>query len=263
MIFPKVLAGEFLKLRRSKITWLTFVFYVFFGLMSWFVFWILKNPDAARTMGLIGQKASFAMEGLSFDWQGLFTLFAEMGVAGGMIILSIAVIYLFGREYAEGTAKNMLSLPIPRSYFVIAKLLVATVWFALLTAFIIAECLIVGTLLSLEPLAAGLFAREIVNILIASLVILALQPLVAFVTVASSGYLAPFGYTIATLLIGNLMVHTLWSRWCPWSIVVLLGGLSGPRETNVVIGSSIVMIATGAVGIAATIIHQKMADNCQ
>ena len=130
MIFPNVLAGEFLKLKRSKITWLTFVFYAFFGLMSWFIFWMLKNPDGARNMGLIGQKASFAMEGLNADWEGLFTLFTEMGVAGGMIILSVAVIYLFGREYAEGTAKNMLSLPVPRSYFVIAKLLVITVWYA-------------------------------------------------------------------------------------------------------------------------------------
>jgi ABC-2 type transport system permease protein len=263
MIFPNVLAGEFLKLKRSKITWLTFVFYSFFGLMSWFVFWMMKSPDAARSMGLIGQKASFAMEGLTTDWTGLFALFTEMGVAGGMIILSIAVIYLFGREYAEGTAKNMLALPVPRSYFVIAKLLVATVWYALLTIFLLVECLIVGQLLSLGPLEIGLFASEAGNIVIAAIIVLALQPLVAFVTVASGGYLAPFGYTIGTLLIGNLMVRTLWARWCPWSIVALLGGMSGPRETGVVIGSSIVMIVTCAVGLAATIAHQKLADNCQ
>jgi ABC-type transport system involved in multi-copper enzyme maturation permease subunit len=259
----KVLGTEILKLRRSKMPWLTLLFYAFFALMAWFVFWMLKNPEAARGLGLIGQKASFAMNGLSADWPGLFTLFAELGVAGGMTILSIVVIYLFGREYVEGTAKNMLALPVPRAYFVAAKLIVAALWFALLTAFLIAESMLVGKLLGLGTPPAGLLARESANILVAALLVLALQPLVAWVSVASGGYLAPFGYTIATLLLGNLMIRTLWARWCPWSIVALLGGMAGPREEGVALGSCLVLAATFALGVAGTILHEDLADNCQ
>jgi hypothetical protein len=83
------------------------------------------------------------------------------------------------------------------------------------------------------------------------------------VTVASGGYLAPFGYTIATLLVGNLMIRTDWARWCPWSIVALLGGMAGPRQEGVLLGSSLVLAATFAVGVAATVLHQAYADNCQ
>jgi ABC-2 type transport system permease protein len=263
MTFMKVLGTEILKLKRSKMPWLTLLFYACFALMAWFVFWMLKNPEAARDLGLIGQKASFVMNGLSADWQGLFTMFAELGVAGGTIILSIAVIYLFGREYAEGTAKNMLALPLPRACFVAAKLLVSALWFALLTAFLIAECLAVGRLLGLGAIPAGLLAREGGNILLAAVLVLALQPLVAWVTVASGGYLAPFGYTIATLLIGNLMIRTLWARWCPWSIVALLGGMAGPRQEDVMLGSYLLLAATFAVGVAGTILHEALADNCQ
>jgi ABC-2 type transport system permease protein len=263
MTFMKVLGTELLKLKRSKVPWLTFLFYAFFALMAWFVFWMLKNPEAAQGLGLIGQKASFAMNGLSADWQGLFAMFAELGVAGGMIILSIIVIYLFGREYVEGTAKNMLALPIPRAHFVAAKLIVTALWFALLTAFLLAECLVVGRLLGLGMPPTELFARESANILVAAILVLALQPLVAWVSVASGGYLAPFGYTIATLLIGNLMIRTLWARWCPWSIVALLGGMAGPREEGVVLGSCLVLAATFVAGFAATILHETLADNCQ
>ncbi len=263
MTFMKVLAAEFLKLRRSRMTWISFVFYAFFGLMAWFVVWMVKNPEAARNLGLIGQKASFALNGLSADWKGLFTMFAELGVVGGMIILSLIVIYVFGREYVEGTAKNMLALPVPRAYFVWAKLCVTILWYALLTAFLIAECFMIGGLLGLGAAPTALAASEIGNLLVASVLVLALQPLVAWVTVLSGGYLAPFGYTLATLLIGNLMIHTGWARWVPWSIVAVLGGMAGPRQEDVILGSCLVLVGTFAIGVAGTVLHQSMADNVQ
>ncbi len=99
--------------------------------------------------------------------------------------------------------------------------------------------------------------------MLAALLVLALQPLVAWVTVASGGYLAPFGYTIATLIVGNLMIRTDWAPWCPWSIVALLGGLAGPRQAGTAAGSCLVLAATFALGLAATILHQARADNCQ
>jgi ABC-2 type transport system permease protein len=263
MIFANVFGAELLKLRRSKIVWLSFLFYVFFALMVAFVLWMVKNPAAAQGLGLVGQKASFASSGISADWQGLYTFFAQMNMAGGMIVLAVVVIYLFGREYAEGTAKNMLALPIRRWYFVAAKLLVAALWFALLTVFLLALSRAIGRVLGLGALPSGLFARESGNILFASLLVFALQGLVAWVTVESGGYLAPFGYTIATLLVGNLMVHTLWARWCPWSIVALLGGMAGPREEGVLLGSGLVLAATFALGLFLAIRHEALADNCQ
>ena len=263
MTFIKVLWTETLKLKRSSMIWISVLFYAFFALMAWFVFWMLKNPEAARRLGLIGQKASFAMNGLTADWPGLFTMFAELGVAGGMILLSIIVIYLFGREYVDGTAKNMLALPVPRAYFVSGKLLVAAIWYALLTALLMAEAVVVGKILGLGTPPAGLVASECGNMIVAAVLVLALQPLVAWVTVLSGGYLAPFGYTIATLLIGNLMIRTDWARWCPWSIVALLGGLAGPRQEGVLLGSGLVLAATFAIGVALTILHQATADNCQ
>ena len=216
--------------------------------MAGFVLWMVKNPEAARGLGLVGQKASFAMNGLSADWKGLFTMFVELGVAGGMIILSIIVIYIFGREYVEGTAKNMLALPSPGPISSSAKLIVAALWFALLTAFLLAESLAVGAILGLGTPPAGLVASEAGISSSRRVLVLALQPLVAWVTVASGGYLAPFGYTIATLLIGNLMIRTDWARWCPWSIVAFLGGMTGPRQEDVVLGSGLVLAATFALG---------------
>jgi len=263
MSFMKTIAAEFLKLKRSKIVWVSALAYVFIAASAYFVLWMAKNPDAARGLGLLGKKADILASGISADWSGLFTLLTEMSVMGGMILCSIIVSYVFGREYAEGTAKNMLALPNRRSDFVLAKLAVAASWYALLTAFLFAEGLLSGALLGLGAPPAAAAAKAAADMLIAAILVTALQPLVALATVGSGGYLAPFGYTIATLILGNLMVRTEWARWCPWSIVALLSGMTGPRQANVVLGSALVMAATFAIGLAGTIAHQERADNCQ
>ncbi len=103
-----------------------------------FFMWMMMNPGMARTLGLLGQKAKFAFGGQSLDWPSFLTLIVEMGGVGGLIICSIIVAYVFGREYVEGTAKNLLALPIPRSRFVLAKIVVSAAWFAALTLWMIA-----------------------------------------------------------------------------------------------------------------------------
>jgi ABC-2 type transport system permease protein len=263
MKFRTVLGTELLKLRRSWITRLSFLFYAFFGLIAWFMLWIARNPGAAQGLGLVGQKANFASAGLSADWTGLLFFLAEMNVAGAMIIFSFIVIWLFGREYVEGTAKNLLALPVPRSRFVLAKLCVALGWCALLTLFLALESLVVAAALGLGAPPAGLFGREIGNMFLAALLVFALEPITAWITVASANYLAPFGYTMATLIVANLMAHTGWARWCPWSAVALLGGLAGPRDTAMTLSCGIVIAVAFAAGLAAALLHQSRADNAQ
>ena len=138
MRFPSVVATEFMKLRRSKVTWMTFAAYAFMAAMAGFFMWMTKNPGMARNLGLIGQKANFAFGGGATDWPAFLPFIVEMGAIGGLIMSSVIVAFVFGREYTEGMAKNMLALPIPRSWFVLGKLVVSAAWFALLTLWLIA-----------------------------------------------------------------------------------------------------------------------------
>lgn len=259
----KAALGECLKLKRSKVVWVSALAYVFIAATIYFVLWIAKNPEAARGLGLMGKKADILASGISVDWSGLFALLTEMSVMGGMILYSIIVIYVFGREYAEGTAKNMLALPNRRGDFVLAKLALAAAWYALLTAFLFAEGLLAGALLGLGAPPSSALAGAAADLLVAAIAATALQPLVALVTAGSGGYLAPFGYTVATLVLANLMARTEWARWCPWSIIALLSGMTGPRRADVVLGSALVLAGTFAIGLACTIVQQERADNCQ
>lgn len=141
MMFRDVLFSEFLKLRRTKITWIVALLYCF-GPMSLGLFMImLKEPELARSMGLIATKAQLTVG--TADWPTYFSSIA-MVLSFGAIVIGIIEAFVFGREYAEGTAKNMLTLPIGRSTFVAAKIVVSIVWYACIVAVVYGLALLLG-----------------------------------------------------------------------------------------------------------------------
>src|SRR5262249_23504329 len=71
------------------------------------------------------------------DWPTYFGLLAQAMAVGGAILCSLIVIWLFGREYSDHTAKDLLALPTPRTTLVLAKLLVATFWCVVLALWVL------------------------------------------------------------------------------------------------------------------------------
>ncbi len=262
MIFANVLGTEFLKLRRSKVPLVSLVAYTFMVAIAGFFMWMMKNPGMAESLGLIGQKARFAFGGQSVDWPTFLTFIVEMGGIGGLIMCSVIVTYVFGREYTEGTAKNLLALAIPRSRFVFAKIIVSAAWFAALTLWIIAETFAAGSILGLSGLTETLFFSATAKLLILALMSLCCAVLVAWIAVETRGYFAPLGFSIFTLVLATVFGRTGWGPWVPWSIVGLYSGAAGPK-TDLGWGSYIVIAATFLIGTALIVRHEVYADNKQ
>jgi ABC-type transport system involved in multi-copper enzyme maturation permease subunit len=261
MRFSKVLATEFLKLRRSKLTWISFLAFGILPLTAGLFTYILKDPEGAKRLGLLGQKASFAVA--TADWRGYLGFLGVMAAIGGMLMVSVIMAYLFGREYTDNTAKNLLALPIPRAWFAMAKLCVAGTWFAALLAWFCAEGMAVGMFLRLPGWSMEAVLEEARMIAILGVLLLMLGTVTAWIAVAGKGYLAPLGFTMATLVMGTVLSHTGWGVWFPWTIVPLMSGLAGPSVERLPAGSYAVVAVTFAAGIAATLIHLNKADNTQ
>lgn len=152
-----VLTTELLKLRRSRVTVGTWLALSFGPLVGGLFMVILKDPERARRMGLLGQKAQLTAG--AADWPTFLGLLVQMAGVGGMILLAVIVAYLFGREYADRTAKNMLALPVARWRFVVAKLAVAALWFLLLMAWMLVEGLAIGALVGIPGFSRALLAE--------------------------------------------------------------------------------------------------------
>jgi hypothetical protein len=257
----QVFAGEFLKLRRSKVTWLTLFAFSLVPLAGGLFMWIVREPGRAAKLGLLGTKANFA--GLEATWAGYIGLLVQAVGIVGMLLLSVIASYLFGREYSERTAKNMLALPVGRHWFVFAKLGVALVWFAAIMASCLAEAFAVGSILGLPGLTTASAAWGAGEVLLAAGISFLLSPLTAWIATIGRGYLPPLGFAILTLVLGNILGATGWGKWFPWSIVPLFSGAAGPRSETLAAGSLIVVGFTFIAGVAATIAQLRWADNTQ
>jgi hypothetical protein len=262
MSFARVLFVELLKLRRSRITWITLLAYGVGPLIGALFMIILKDPALGQRMGLIAAKARWSAG--SADWPTFLSMMLQMTGIAGMILIGVIAAYVFGREYAEGTAKNMLALPIHREWFVLGKVAVIVIWFAALSVAFCAETFLVGLLVGLPGYSPGLVLHSAAVDLESAALLILLCPVAAWTALAGKGYFAPLGVTIFTLILGMVFGSTGWAPWVPWSIVPLFTGVAGPEARQAIgPGSYAVLAAVFVVGVAGAMIHVRRTDNTQ
>jgi ABC-2 type transport system permease protein len=258
----KVITSElFVKLRRSNAVWGTMLAASLGPCGIALFMWILREPARARSLGLLGTKAN--LSGLAATWPSFASTLTLIVGVGGMLLLPFIVAYLFGREYAEGTAKNMLALPVRRHWFVVAKLVVAAVWWVLIVVLVLAEAFALGALLGLPGFSSALAAKAVADVFLAAAISYLLIPVVAWITILGRSYLLPIAFALAMLALGNVFSKTGWAEWFPWSIVPLLIGSVGSPIATLPVGSYVVLAVTFVAGIAGAIAQFRYSDNTQ
>jgi hypothetical protein len=260
-MFATALVTEFAKLRCSKVTWGSLAGLSLAPAAIALFMWIVREPGRAAQLGLLGTKAS--LTGITATWPSFFSMLVMIVGVGGLLLLAFIVAYVFGREYTEGTAKNLLALPVGREWFVLAKLVVAAVWWLVLVFAVLLESLAIGWALGLPGFSAALAMHSVANALLAAGIAFLLVPPVAWIATVGRGYMPPLGFAILTLGLGDVFTHTGWAPWFPYSIVPLLIGMVGNPVQTLPVGSYLVMGLTFVAGIAATIAQLRYADNAQ
>lgn len=259
--FAAVLTTEVLKLRRSMVTWLTLLAFALEPLGTGLFMWIVQEPGRAAELGLMGAKADLL--GLEATWPAYLAMITQMiGIVGGLI-LAVITAYVYGREYTEGTARYMLALPVPRRWFVLAKLAVVGAWWLALVGAILVEAALVAVALGLPGFSPGVLYGGVGDALLAAGLGLALAPVVAWIATLGRGYLPPLGFAMLALVLGNVLGATGWGKWFPWSIVPLFAGVAGPRAESLAGGSVVIVAVTGLVGLGATVLQMARSDSPQ
>jgi ABC-type transport system involved in multi-copper enzyme maturation permease subunit len=249
---------ELMKLRRSRVPPLTLLAFALGPVGAGLFMWIVLEPGRAAELGLMGTKADLV--GLEASWSGYLTVITQMvGIVGGLLLAVIAA-YVYGREYAEGTAKNMLALPLPRWSLVVAKLVVVALWWLGLVIVIVLEAVGVAAALGLPGYSGTALAAGVGDVFVVAATVFLLTPVVAWLASLGRGYLPPLGFAMLALVLGNVLGATGWGRWFPWSIAPLFAGVAGPRVEVLAPGSVVVLLATFALGLAATIAQVRWAD---
>ncbi|UCG43568.1 MAG: ABC transporter permease, partial [candidate division WOR-3 bacterium] len=114
--FGAALWCELLKVRRSRLPLWTALGLSMGPLFGALFMFIMKDPERARQMGLLGTKAQLA--GVA-DWPSYFMLLGQVVSIGGLLVFSLAASWVVGREFADRTVRDQLALPTPRAAIVV------------------------------------------------------------------------------------------------------------------------------------------------
>lgn len=221
-----------------------------------FLMFIYKYPSFARSVGLISAKANLAAGTAS--WPYFLSILGQAIAVGGLLLFGLVESWVFGREFADGTLKDLLAVPVARAHLLLAKFLVVVLWSLLLAALLSLAGLLLGAAIGLSQGTFEVFWQGIATqAVIACLVIVDIFPFAFFASVGR-GYLLPIGVTLLILVLGNVVTIAGWGSAFPWAVPALYAAVAG--RANLDVTSYLLVGFTGLVGVAGTYLWWKWAD---
>lgn len=250
---------EYFKALRSKMLWITIIFFLFIAVMMGFLMLVSKHPEIAENSAIISTKASFIGKA---DWQSYLELLVQMGMILGVIGSGIVTVWIFGREYSDRTIKDILVLPVSRFSILSSKFIIAFFWSLLLLIIMFLTGILAGLIVSLDGWTKELFTQNFVVFIKSSLLTLILLSPVALITCMSRSYLLPVGFIILIMIVTQFVImgFNAISPYFPWAIPALITGVAGPGNPEANILSKIILCFTSLLGFAGTAVWWRYAD---
>ena len=254
----QALQAEFLKNKHSNILWVTFIAFGLAPVMGGIFVLIVQDAEAMSKASGLAAKAK-AMN-FAANWESYFSILTQAIGVGGVLVFGFVASWVFGREYSDGTAKDLLSLPTSRTKILNAKFTVYLMWCLALAISNLLIALVIGTLLKLQiPPTAIIFSNLTDYFITAILTIIVGMP-IAFFAIWGKGYLAPLGFVALTLVFAQVIAATGYGSYFPWSVPGLYSGAGGEYKEMLDNISYLVLFLTGIGGYLSTVIYWKTAD---
>jgi ABC-2 type transport system permease protein len=256
--FTSALWAETLKARRSKVPLISAIGFSLAAVVDGLFMIILKDPEAAKQMGLISTKAQL-MAGVA-DWPTFFNILGQAIAVGGAIVFAVITAWVFGREFSDRTVKEFLALPTSRGAIITAKFIVVAAWTMGLSLLVFGLGLVIGNAVDIPGWSQDLLRASTVDVLGAAVLTILLLPFVALAASLGRGYLPAFGWAILTVALAQIAAVMGWGDWFPWAVPALFSGAAGPRAELLGLHSFIVVGLACALGLASTYLWWQKAD---
>ena len=252
------IATEFLKSRRSRVPWGVAAGFTAAPLVMGLFMVILKDPEGARALGLLGAKAQLTAG--TADWPTFLNLMGQATTVGGAILFAFLAAWVFGREFADRTVRGLLANPTPRRTIVVAKATVVGIWGVAISAWVLALGLAVGALVGLPGWSPSDATATIASIGLASVLTIGLQVWAMFFAGVGRGYIAPLAWAVAMIVTSQVLSVLGWGSWFPWSVPAILAGAGGTEVEPVTVGAIAAVVVVAIIGLVATFTWWEQAD---
>ena len=221
---------EIIKLFRSKVFWLTFIFFAV--------------SLAILSFGIVQR-----------NWKVFFdrflTLAANMGLIGNFFIAS----WVIGREFMDKTNKDLVAKPVSRITVVLSKFMIIFLWSIVFMSFLLFFSLAVGFLLGFTGFSIALLFGALSKFFVAALLYIVICTPGAFFASISKGILAPIGILFVIAIGSNILNNTPAAVYFPWTIpnVFLETGRLYPAGMAI-------LVFTGIAGVIGTFAWWRYAE---
>lgn len=183
---------------------------------------LLVAGVAAIALGMLlaaasGQEQVIAKLGPAADldgWERLVSVVVQVTAAGGLGAFGVALSWMFGREFADGTVSALFALPVSRPTIALAKLAVFGVWAAGVAMLLTVVVAALGFALGFGATdAAG--AAELARVpALAALTALIAVP-AAWAATIGRGLLPGIGATVVIMVVAQVLAVSDAGTWLP------------------------------------------------
>ena len=246
---------ELRKAIRSRMPLWTALGSLFMPLGIAFLIFVARNPEISQQLGLVSAKANIVAYAAT-DWPTYLRVYGEIIGAGGLILFILILSWIFGREFTDGTLKDLLAVPVRRGSIVLAKYVVMAIWSEVMTMVIFIAGLIMGALINLPGSSTSVFLQGSVLVMNASFLAIAVVLPFALFASMGRGYLLPIGVAGLTMMMVNLAQILGWGEFFPWAVPVLYALGKSPLTLI----SYLIVFMTGLAGMIGTYLWWKYAD---
>jgi ABC-type transport system involved in multi-copper enzyme maturation permease subunit len=256
--FISAFQAELIKLRHSRIVWVSFIAFSIAPLMGGVFMLVIRDPEALAKAGALAAKVR-AMN-FSASWVNYMDMLTQAMGVGGLLLFGFVASWVFGREYSEGTAKDLLSLPVTRSKIIHGKFAVYLLWCLGLGFSNLLIGFVIGAMLSLSQFEIATIANNLVTYLSTTLLTAALGTPIAFFALWGKGYLAPLGFVAICIVLSQIIAALGYGHYFPWAIPGLYSGAGGELKDSLNGLSYFILIIISMIGYLVTIGWWKYAD---
>jgi ABC-2 type transport system permease protein len=246
------------KSRRSRVPWVIAIGFSLAPLIAGLFMVILKDPETARKLGLLGTKAQLV--GGTADWPTYLGLVSQAMAVGGGVLFAFLAAWIFGREFADRTVRGLLAIPTPRWAIVAAKTVAIVVWGLAISAWVAALGFAIGAAVSIPGWSPDLAWRSLGTLATIAVMVVGLQTTTAFVASAGRGYIPPLGWAMLTIIAAQVLTVLGHGAVFPWAVPAIISGAAGPEGEVATAASYLIVALTVLAGLVATITWWERAD---
>lgn len=251
--------AEIHKNKHSKIVWVTFIAISLAPLFGGIFMYLMKGNGYDGLSGAFKSKAQ--MMSFEANWSSYLGLLSQAIGVGGILIFGFIASWLFGREYSEGTAKDLLSLPVSRAKILNAKFIYYFTWCIAVALWNLLLGLLIGFIIQVPVWSTEIFLFNLKIYCITTILVILLNTPVALLAVAGRGYLIPLGLVAVMLVLAQILGALGIGSYFPWAVPGIYSGSGGEAlKSQLNVMSYLILLITSFAGYAGTILWWKYAD---